>query len=286
MSPTLAATFPKLEQCRSDSKSLPRAPVQPVGTCIPRVCGKRFASARVREGHGSHDEHGSITARTAPIVACTISRNVQNFDLLIEDMESELGESWGDLFRGRGLFLQQPDSDGLEFVAIAMARRTRPISPHRRDHQGGRGEEDQGDRDRRRGQPDRAAPAPQARRAGIRALPPARRRAARRDRADAAPVPLGCRSGRTKLQGDRRPGRRRAAGPGIAGGTAPRPSRSTSPGNSRTSTRRTPPRVCLIDLDLQFGSTSTYLDLPRREAVLELLSDTPRWTTTPSCRRC
>jgi pilus assembly protein CpaE len=35
-----------------------------------------------------------------------------------------------------------------------------------------------------------------------------------------------------------------------------------------------PPRVCLIDLDLQFGSTSTYLDLPRRDAVLELLQDT------------
>ena len=33
----------------------------------------------------------------APIVACTISRDVQNFDLLIEDMESALGEAWGDL---------------------------------------------------------------------------------------------------------------------------------------------------------------------------------------------
>lgn len=34
------------------------------------------------------------------------------------------------------------------------------------------------------------------------------------------------------------------------------------------------PRVCLIDLDMQFGTISTYLDLPRREAVMELLSDT------------
>ena len=33
-------------------------------------------------------------------------------------------------------------------------------------------------------------------------------------------------------------------------------------------------RVCLIDLDLQFGTVATYLDLPRREAVYELLSDT------------
>jgi pilus assembly protein CpaE len=34
------------------------------------------------------------------------------------------------------------------------------------------------------------------------------------------------------------------------------------------------PRVCLIDLDLQYGSVATYLDLPRREAVFEMLSDT------------
>jgi pilus assembly protein CpaE len=31
-----------------------------------------------------------------PITACTVSRDVQNFDLLIEDMESCLG-GWGDL---------------------------------------------------------------------------------------------------------------------------------------------------------------------------------------------
>jgi len=31
--------------------------------------------------------------------------------------------------------------------------------------------------------------------------------------------------------------------------------------------------VCLLDLDFQFGSASTYLDLPRRETVLEMLSD-------------
>ena len=34
------------------------------------------------------------------------------------------------------------------------------------------------------------------------------------------------------------------------------------------------PSVCLLDLDLQFGTVSTYLDLPRRETVFEMLSDT------------
>ena len=33
-------------------------------------------------------------------------------------------------------------------------------------------------------------------------------------------------------------------------------------------------RVCLLDLDLQYGSAATYLDLPRREAVFEMLQDT------------
>lgn len=59
--------------------------------------------------------------QTAPIVACTISRDVQNFDLLIEDLETVLGESWGDLGFGEVLaFLRQPESDAMEFFALAM----------------------------------------------------------------------------------------------------------------------------------------------------------------------
>ena len=34
------------------------------------------------------------------------------------------------------------------------------------------------------------------------------------------------------------------------------------------------PNVCLLDFDMQFGTASTYLDLPRRDAVFEMLSDT------------
>ncbi len=57
----------------------------------------------------------------APIVACTISRDVQNFELLIDDMENELGESWGDLsFEDALVFFEQPDAATLEFVAVAV----------------------------------------------------------------------------------------------------------------------------------------------------------------------
>ena len=57
----------------------------------------------------------------APLVACTISRDVQNFDLLIEDMEATLGETWGDLGFAEALaFFTQPDAETLEFVAMAI----------------------------------------------------------------------------------------------------------------------------------------------------------------------
>ena len=63
----------------------------------------------------------ALQPEPAPIVACTISRDVSNFDLLSEDMETELGESWGDLtFDDAILFLNQPDADSLEFVAVAV----------------------------------------------------------------------------------------------------------------------------------------------------------------------
>ena len=76
---------------------------------------------------------------TSPIAACTISRDVQNFDLLIEDMEAALGENWGDLgFTEAMAFLNQPGSNGMEFVAIAVDdhRRRRHRHAGRSDHTG------------------------------------------------------------------------------------------------------------------------------------------------------
>ena len=35
-------------------------------------------------------------------------------------------------------------------------------------------------------------------------------------------------------------------------------------------------RVCLLDLDFQYGSVATYLDMPRRDSVLDFLSDMSR----------
>lgn len=55
------------------------------------------------------------------IRACTVSRDVQNFDLLIEDMETEFGEDWGDLnFSEAHAFMDAPDAGALEVIAIAL----------------------------------------------------------------------------------------------------------------------------------------------------------------------
>lgn len=39
-------------------------------------------------------------------------------------------------------------------------------------------------------------------------------------------------------------------------------------------TKKTNKRVCIIDLNFQYGSVATYLDLARREAIYDLLTDT------------
>ena len=64
---------------------------------------------------------GAETQEETALLACTISRDVQLFDLLIEDMENALGEAWGDLsFSDSIAFLEQPDAEQLQFVALAI----------------------------------------------------------------------------------------------------------------------------------------------------------------------
>jgi pilus assembly protein CpaE len=55
------------------------------------------------------------------IRACTVSRDVQSFDLLIEDMEQIFGEGWGDLtFDAAIKYFDQPEAKALEILAIAL----------------------------------------------------------------------------------------------------------------------------------------------------------------------
>ncbi len=215
----------------------------------------------------------------APITACTISRDVRNFDLLIEDMEAELGERWGDLtFDDAVLFLSQPDAATLQFVAIAVdsqdeaqlsrisaiitaakergikviliAEEVSPIALHQLLKLGADG----------------FVPYPLPENALHEAIerlnePPAQFIP---DQGHEAPA--------FKAKGDRDGAI--LAIHGLAGGTGASTLAVNLAWELATIQKDNPPRVCVLDLDLQYGSISTYLDLPRREAVFEMLSDT------------
>ena len=217
-------------------------------------------------------------AEPAPIVACTISRDVQNFDLLIEDMEAECGENWGDLgFDDAAIFLKQPEADHLEFIAIAMDQ------------------EDEADIS------NIVALIQQAKARDVRALviaeevsPIALHQLLKVGAEEFVPYPLpdGAlhdaidrmreKAARSHITQDDAP-KIKATGDrdgvllpvqGLAGGTGATNFAVNLAWELANLEDDDDVRVCILDLDLQYGSVSTYLDLPRREAVFELLQDT------------
>jgi pilus assembly protein CpaE len=213
----------------------------------------------------------------APIVACTISRDVQNFDLLIEDMESVLGEAWGDLGFDEALtFLGQPEADDLQFVALAIDAEDETDIPKLGQVIG------------------------LAKRRGVRVIliaedvtPAALHQLLRHGADEFVPYPLpegelDAAVRRLRSAPSPRPGGSGAEAVALSGGGdgVLIAVQSLAGGNGATTMAvnlayelATPAakgkssRVCLVDLGLQFGSVSTYLDLERRDAVLEILSD-------------
>jgi pilus assembly protein CpaE len=211
------------------------------------------------------------------IVACTISRDVQIFDLLIEDMEAALGDAWGDLsFKDAIAFLGQPEARSLQFVTLAMdaedednlttiseviatakaagvkviliAEDVSPTALHQLLREGG----------------DEFVPYPLPENELARAI---ERVLTKQE----TPAPQSGEKG-FQASGDR-------AGViipihGLAGGTGATMLAVNLAWELANIDKKDPPKVCLLDLDFQFGSASTYLDLPRRETVLELLTDT------------
>jgi pilus assembly protein CpaE len=221
----------------------------------------------------------SQQADPAPIVACTISRDVQNFDLLIEDMELLLGERWGDLgFQDALPFLNQPDASQIEFVAVAVdsqdeadiallggiiagaqehgikvvliAEDVSPAALHQLLRQGA----------------DEFIPYPL----------PEGELAAAVERLRKPPAPVA-----TFPTESDEPVKLKKGGDGVliavqslCGGSGASTLAVNLAYELVANGKDKDHRVCLIDFGLQFGSVATYLDLPRREAVLELLSDT------------
>ncbi len=229
----------------------------------------------------------TLQPNPAPILACTISRDVQNFDLLIDDMEHELGENWGDLsFDDALVFLGQPDAATMEFVAIAVdaedeadltrisdiirtakarsikvvliAEQVSPIALHQLLRLGA----------------DDFVPYPLPDGALHDAI--ARMRQPAPVAATPAAIPdqpiETAEAPKFKAKGDREG----VVLPvhGLAGGTGASTFAVNLAWELATITKTDGPRVCLLDFDFQYGSAATYLDLPRKEIVFEVLSDT------------
>lgn len=220
------------------------------------------------------------TPKAAPrIRACTVSRDVQNFDLLIEDMEVEYGEQWGDLTIQNAMkFLDQPQAKGLEMLAIALD------------------DEDQGTMAQIQ------AIIQRARGLGIEVLliaeelgPIVLHRLLRLGAADFVPYPLPEGALHDAIQRLRQPAPDHARGGAMPAGRSAAPAgrlgqlvavHPLAGGVGATTMAvnlaweiaicggKEAPRVCLLDFDLQTGSVSTYLDLARTEKVYELLSNT------------
>lgn len=238
----------------------------------------------------------TLQPEPAPIVACTVSRDVQNFDMLIDDMEQELGEAWGDLsFDDALVFLDQPEAETLEFIAVAVdtedesdlsrisevvraarahrvkvilvANQISPVALHQLMRLGS----------------DDFVPYPLP--AGALQEAIARIRAPEQEQAPAeetpsatpapatvaAPAPAPEERPAFKAKGDRRGVLLPVHG--MSGGTGASTFAVNLAWELANADKANPPRVCLLDLDFQYGSIATYLDLPRKEAVFETLTD-------------
>lgn len=212
---------------------------------------------------------------TPALVACTISRDVQNFDLLIEDMESALGEAWGDLGFAEALaFFGQPEADGMEFVALALdeddeenlvlmseiitkakeqdikiivvAEDVTPAALHSLLRQGA----------------DEFIPYPLPEGELAQAI----------DRVRNVPAPAAAAQPTLKA-GAQKDGALIVVH-GLAGGTGSSTLAVNLAWELANAGKANPPSVCILDLDLQFGAVATFLDLPRKEVVYDMLSET------------
>ncbi len=232
----------------------------------------------------------NLQPEPATILACTVSRDVQNFDLLIDDMEIELGDAWGDLgFAEAAQFLDQPDAAALEFICVAVdavdetnldpvaniirgaktrgigviliADKVSPVGLHQLLRLGA----------------DDFVPYPlpegalrdaidrvrQARAAALAPPAPPPQEVALPDPDHIAPS--------FKARGDRDgvilPVH------GMAGGTGASTFAANLAWELATIVKTDAPRVCILDFDFQYGSIATCLDLPRNEMVFEILSE-------------
>lgn len=210
------------------------------------------------------------------VVACAIARDIDAFDLLIEDMEAEFGEAWGALtFEAAPQVFKSELGADLELVTVAVDK------------------EDEADL----GPVATAIRAAKA--AGIKVIliphdlnTVALHQLMRIGSDDFAPYPLP--EGALKDAIERvskapepAPAQAAPAAPadsrdhqgvvlpiyGIAGGVGATTFAANLAWELQEIVEKEGKKVCILDLDIQYGAVSTYLDVPSTEAVFEFLSD-------------
>jgi pilus assembly protein CpaE len=214
------------------------------------------------------------TVEPAPITAIAVGRDIQGFDLLIEDIETELADGWGGLDLDDAIeFMDHIKEGQLEFVAVAI------------------------DKDDENNLKPIALVIQKAKALNISVIlvaedlsPMALHQLMRLGADEFAPYPLPEGAFSEAVANIRKapesqiiyatpqaaaPSRNGTVLPvyGVAGGVGS----STLAVNLACELAQLGQsqdlKVLLMDLDIQFGSIATYLDLPRKEANFEILAD-------------
>ena len=212
--------------------------------------------------------------------ACAIADELDEFDLLIDDLEDALGGQWGELtFAEAASFMSQPEAAALEFAVIALADDSKNTLESARGIM------------------------KSARKAGLptlliaRSIGPADLHGLMKGGASAfLPYPIPEGEFARAIVGLRRPAEANVrhmpvAAPkpqavqepaheavvlpvqGLAGGTGATTLAVNLAWELASLEGGPKPRVCVIDLDIQFGAVATALDIERSDIVTDLLTD-------------
>ena len=212
--------------------------------------------------------------------ACAIADELDEFDLLIDDLEDALGGQWGELtFAEAAPFMSQPEAAALEFAVIALADDSKNTLESARGIM------------------------KSARKAGLptlliaRSIGPADLHGLMKGGASAfLPYPIPEGEFARAIVGLRRPAEANVrhmpvAAPkpqavqepaheavvlpvqGLAGGTGATTLAVNLAWELASLEGGPKPRVCVIDLDIQFGAVATALDIERSDIVTDLLTD-------------
>ncbi|MEM7438972.1 MAG: AAA family ATPase [Pseudomonadota bacterium] len=214
----------------------------------------------------------------AKVLACAIARDIDAFDLLIEDMEVEFGEAWGALtFEAAPGVIASELGQDLKFVTVAV---------------------DQTDEERLG---EVAEVIRSAREAEIKVIliphdlnTVALHQLMRMGADDFAPYPLPEGALKDAIERVSKepdpvvvPQAVSAAAPidtserqgiilpvyGVAGGVGATTFATNLAWELQKSFEASGKKVCILDFDFQYGAVATYLDVPRTDSVFEFLSD-------------